>query len=113
MYKQPKYQKGKLKINESYVGESIEAKVDRIMNNKEPITDGAPQIYTERKEGVKPEYDIRTDRFDVAVEAMDSISKTHVAARENKGKVVKMDDKKGEKTGDGGDAGGESTQGTK
>ena len=26
--------------------------------------------YTEKKDGVKPEYDIRTDRFEIAREAM-------------------------------------------
>ena len=55
---------------EAYVGESIEHKVRRIVNNKEPIKDGAPLIYTERKDGVQPSYNIRTDRFEVAVEAM-------------------------------------------
>jgi len=34
-------------------GETIEQKLVRIMNNKEPIKDGAPLIYTERKDGVQ------------------------------------------------------------
>ena len=54
-------------INNSLEGESIEAKVCRIVNNGEPISDGAPLIYTERKDGVKEEYNIRTDRFDIAI----------------------------------------------
>ena len=33
-----------------------------------------PTIYTEKKDGVLPEYDIRTDRFEVAIEAMDKIN---------------------------------------
>ena len=37
-------------INNSLEGESIEAKVCRIVNNGEPISDGAPLIYTERKD---------------------------------------------------------------
>ena len=37
-------------------GETIENKIERILNNKEPITDGAPLIYMERKDGIKPEY---------------------------------------------------------
>ena len=32
--------------------------------------DGAPIIYTERKDGVLPAYDIRTDRWEIAQEAM-------------------------------------------
>lgn len=31
--------------------------------------------YTEKKDGVKPEYDIRTDRFEIAREAMETIEK--------------------------------------
>lgn len=53
-----------------YVGESIEEKVRRIVNNNEPIEDTAPLIYTERKDGVRPEFNIRTDKWDIALEAM-------------------------------------------
>ena len=35
-------------------GESIENKVQRITENNEPITDGAPIIYTNREDGVLP-----------------------------------------------------------
>lgn len=68
-------------VSNFYEGESIEAKVTRIVLNKEPIKDGAPLIYTDRKDGVLPGYDIRTDRFEVAVEAMDKITKSKIAKR--------------------------------
>lgn len=55
---------------ETIAGESIEEKVRRATDNKEPIEDGAPYVYTERKDGVRPELNIRTDRFDVALDAM-------------------------------------------
>lgn len=71
-----------LKVDESYVAERIEIKVARILNNKEPIKDGAPIIYTERKDGVRPEYNIRTDRFDMAIEATDLIAKNSLLKRE-------------------------------
>ena len=45
---------------ESYEGETIEQKVERIVNNNEPITDSAPQIFTERKDGVQAAYNVRT-----------------------------------------------------
>ena len=32
-----------------------------------------PTIYTEKKDGVQPEFDIRTDRFEVAIDAIDKI----------------------------------------
>ena len=40
--------------NEYQEGESIENKVRRITENNEPITDGAPIIYTNREDGVLP-----------------------------------------------------------
>ena len=75
--------------NDSFEGETIEQKVRRITQNQEPITDGAPIIYTERKDGVKPEYDVRTDRFELAVEAMDTVTQQKLAKREQ-GKVIEM-----------------------
>lgn len=70
-----------MRVNESYVGERLEEKINRIVNNKEPITDGAPLVYTERKEGVVPATDIRTDRFEVAVDAMDKVAQQHRSKR--------------------------------
>ena len=81
-------------VNTSTEGETIETKIERIVNQNEPIEDGAPLIYTERKDGVKPEYDIRTDRWDIAVEAMNTIAKTNVAKRTEK---IEKENKKEEK----------------
>lgn len=72
---------GQLSINFSYEGETIETKVRRITENKEPISDGAPVIYTDRKDGTKPEYNIRTDRFDIALDAMDYVNRSRTAKR--------------------------------
>ena len=77
-----KYSNSLINKNESVVGISIERKVEKITESKEPITDGAPQIYTERKEGVIPAYDVRTDRFEIAVEAMGKVVKSNIAKRE-------------------------------
>lgn len=81
--------KTSIAVNESYIGERIEQKIERIITQNEPITDGAPTIYTERNDGVLPEYDIRTDRFDVAIDAMDKVSASIIAKRDNKGEDVK------------------------
>lgn len=70
-------------VNTSYEGETIEKKINRIVNNKEPIKDGAPLIYTDRREGTQPQYDIRTDRFELATEAMDYITKSKLTTRDN------------------------------
>ena len=77
-----KYSNSLINRNESVVGISIERKVEKITESKEPITDGAPIIYTERKEGVIPAYDVRTDRFEIAVEAMGKVVKSNIAKRE-------------------------------
>lgn len=86
MYKPNKADKTTIKQNKSYEGETIEAKVRRIINNKEKITDGATQVYTDRKEGVLRETNIRTDRFDVALEATDNLTRSYRAKREEKHK---------------------------
>lgn len=90
MYNTNKMTKTSIKVNKSLQGETIEQKLERIINNGEPIKDGAPLVYTERKNGVEAQYDIRTDRFEVAVEAMDKVTKSHLAKREERGKVVEM-----------------------
>ena len=74
----------------TYVAETIEQKVRRIVDNKEPIKDGSPLIYQERKDGVQPSYNIKTDRWDVAVEAMDKVTRAHQAKREERAKIVNM-----------------------
>lgn len=85
-----------LNVNTSYEGETIEQKIRRIVNNKEPINDGAPLIYTDRKNGVQPEYNIKTDRFEVAIDAMDKVTKTHQAKREERIKAREEKDGKTE-----------------
>lgn len=81
MYEKIKPSETSLNVNTSYIGESIEEKIQRVINNKEPISDHADIIYTERKDGVMPEYDIRTDRFEIAIDAMDKVSKAYTAKR--------------------------------
>lgn len=71
-----------IKCNEAEEGETIEMKVERVTRDNEPISDGAEIIYTERKHGVRPEYNIRTDRFDMAVDAMDKVSKNAILKRQ-------------------------------
>lgn len=83
-YKQNAVNRTSLKQNASKQGETIEVKIERIVNNKEPIKDGAPLIYTERKEGIRASTNIRTDRFEIAVEAADKIAKSYKARREDK-----------------------------
>lgn len=75
-YSFPLKNNNRLKSVEIYEGESIETKCARILQDKEPITDTAPIIYTTKEDGVLPAYNIRTDRFDVAMDAYDKITRT-------------------------------------
>lgn len=62
-----------------YDGESIETKIERVVQNKEPIEDGAEIIYTEKKLGVQPQYNIRTDKWEIAQEAMNLAHANRIA----------------------------------
>jgi hypothetical protein len=61
-------------IEEPEVGENIITKIQRIMDEGEPIEDTAPLIYTPKKNGVEPQYDIRTDKWSIAMQAMDRVN---------------------------------------
>lgn len=78
------------RVNESLQGERIEEKVERLVNNREPIRDASPIIYTEKKDGVLPAYNPRTDRWEIAVEAMDKIHKSGLAKKDG---VIQMNTK--------------------
>lgn len=60
-------------------GESIEEMLRRLTANREPIPDNVPPIYTPQEDGVVPDYDIRSDRFDVAMTAQDKFSRSKIA----------------------------------
>lgn len=99
MYGKVRNRETVLEINTSYEAESLEVKINRMLNNGEPIGDEAPLIYTDRKDGVGKQFDIRTDRFDEAYEAMDKVSKAYKARREDPGAVIEPK-KEGEKGGE-------------
>ena len=112
MYKPKPYRRSLLKGCEKLEGEPIEHKIQRVMKNNEPITDGAPLIYTEKSAGIVAAYNIRTDRFEIAAEAMDLVHKNKAARSQGKGLVGdeggKVVDMKGNGVGR-----PESTEGTK
>lgn len=83
----------KINRNESVTGEYIETKIKRAINTMEAIEENAPIIYTPRAEGVKPEYNIRTDRFDVALEA---VTKYHEKKMEQRAEYYKPKEPKSE-----------------
>lgn len=64
--------------NLTYQAEPREVKLRKIINGEaNNMEDGVfPTIYTEKKDGVQPEFDIRTDRFEVALNAIDKINQS-------------------------------------
>lgn len=64
--------------NLAYQAEPREVKLRKIISGESSnMEDGVfPTIYTEKKDGVLPEYDIRTDRFEVAIDAIDKINQS-------------------------------------
>ena len=62
-------------------GQSIEEFLRKAMAGKEPIQATAKVTYNDRKEGVLPQHDIRTDRWDLAMMQTDKIHATEAAKR--------------------------------
>lgn len=82
MVREPKmrHMSSQIKIWNTYEAEPLEVKLRRKMKGgkvDEEEGDGKTWAiaYTEKKDGVKPEYDIRTDRFEIAREAMETLEK--------------------------------------
>lgn len=85
-----------------YIAEPLEAKLSRLLTNKEDIGKEVKPVYTERKDGVPAQYDIRADKWDIALDAMTAASKSNTAEREKKikakeeAKVIEMNKAKPE-----------------
>lgn len=62
----------------AYQAEPREVKLRKIINGEaNNMEDGVfPTIYTEKNDGVQPEFDIRTDRFEIAIDAIDKINQS-------------------------------------
>lgn len=88
------YNRGSLEINQGTVGAKLETKIEQLMNQRESTGEPtAPLLYTAREQGVKASTDIRTDRWDIAVEATGKIARSYVARREERGKARQEEDK--------------------
>ncbi|AXH74224.1 MAG: hypothetical protein [Microviridae sp.] len=69
--KRKAYNSSQLIVNNSVEGISIETKLQRIKETKEPIRNAADFVFQERRDGVNPAHDIRADKFELAADAMD------------------------------------------
>lgn len=79
-------------------GISIEQQLRDLVNNETSvgITETSPTIYTERKDGVMPEYNIRADKWDIAMEAMNKVSGHWRTARAERLKGLDLQSNKSE-----------------
>lgn len=69
-------------LSQEMEAKSIERTLREALAKKEPIKTKMEGLeYTERKDGVLPIYDIRTDRFEIARKASDKVNKTNAAKR--------------------------------
>jgi hypothetical protein len=64
--------KGMIEMTEE--GETLIKKIQRILDENEPLTDGAPMIYTPKQAGVREDCNIRTDKWELAMKAMDRVN---------------------------------------
>ena len=79
----------------TYLAEPREVKLRKIISGESSnMDDGVfPTIYTEKKDGVLPEYDIRADRFEVAIDAVDKINQSIAnQIAKNKGETESVKD---------------------
>ena len=63
---------GMIKMTDS--GETLIKRCQRILDEGEPLTDGVPMIYTPKQAGVKPECNVRADKWDIALDAMQQVN---------------------------------------
>lgn len=68
-----------IRTNECFTGEPLFQQLRRATKTKNPIKMDAPIIYTDRKDGVKAQYDIRSDKWEIAQNAMNYVNATEIA----------------------------------
>lgn len=79
VYKPKVTERRLLHINKTYKAESLMMKIRRMLANREPIEDEIETVYTNKKDGVLPAYDIRTDRWEVAMEAIGKMQNAEIS----------------------------------
>lgn len=97
-----------ININKTYEGQTIEEMINKIYEGKDTIQAESPPIYCNRNDGVRPEYNIRTDRFDIALKTATEANvkdinrrlKTTEKADESKEKINKTETTENQKIAD-------------
>ena len=65
----------KIKIDTKFLdGQTIENQIARAMSVNEPIDNSSPLQFTKRADGVLPDFDIRTDKWEISQRAMTAVA---------------------------------------
>ena len=75
MYKVRQLPTTGIKRNVSTVGETIEDEVYKMVYEKNIPSAQKSIIFQEKKEGVQPAYNIRTDKFAIALDAIETVTR--------------------------------------
>lgn len=91
---------GLIRVNKTQEEEGLMHQLRKVktMDDQGFVTKGL--MYSERKDGVLAEFDIRTDKWDIAQKASDAASKSEIARRGGSG-VEDKEKKGGGETGEG------------
>ncbi|QCS37328.1 hypothetical protein [Tortoise microvirus 85] len=68
MYNKIRQRRTSIKVNESAEGETIETKLERLVNNGDEIVDGKELLYSRPEDGIIAAFNIRHDHWDDAIE---------------------------------------------
>lgn len=82
----------RIKINkivtyECVEGESIEQKMEKILAGKEKVELTRSPVYQERRAGVEPQYNIRTNKMEILQDAVATATQKYYEARDLRGKI--------------------------
>lgn len=92
MYKRPAYKPTSIVRTSVTEGETIELMVERALNNKEPIEARTTPIFddSETAKHGREAYDIRLDKWDLAIDGMEKVSQIRTAEKEEQAKVIEF-----------------------
>lgn len=96
---------GQIQTDVLQEGQSIEQFIRKARAGGEPIQATAKITYNDRKDGVLPQHDIRSDRFEIALSATDKIHASEAAKRNSMdfgemAKAAEKDAQNGKTTGE-------------
>lgn len=78
-----------LRVYATYEAEGLEVKLRRVTETNEPLAGDIPTVYTKKTDGVLPAFDIRTDRFEIAREAMSKVQESEMTKEAQRMDVLK------------------------